>query len=109
MAIQQIQPHQLREWLMDGSRTAPVLLDVREPWETELCKIEGSCVIPMNSVPNQVDALDRDAEIVVICHHGGRSMQVAAFLDRNGFKNLHNLAGGVDAWARQVDKAMSVY
>jgi rhodanese-related sulfurtransferase len=109
MPIQQLQPHQLRDWLRDQSRPAPILLDVREPWEVQICKIEGSVAIPMNSISNLHSTLKTDVDTVVVCHHGGRSMQVALFLERNGFTKLHNLSGGVDAWARQIDPAMTVY
>lgn len=87
----------------------PVLLDVREPWEFELCHIEGSQPMPMGSVPARAAELDAQAETVVICHHGGRSAQVGMFLERQGFKNVINLAGGVAAWAAQVDPAMPRY
>ena len=109
MPIQHLQPRELRDWLDDGSRRAPVLLDVRETWEVQLCRIEGSLAIPMNNVAEQCSSLDPDAEMILICHHGGRSMQVALFLERSGFAKLHNLAGGVDAWARLIDPAMAVY
>ena len=90
--------------LMEGAPTArPHLLDVREPWEFELARIEGSNLIPMQTIPDQVEQLDRTHPTVVICHHGTRSLQVVAFLERLGFENLHNLQGGIDAWARQVD------
>jgi rhodanese-related sulfurtransferase len=109
MPISQLQPRELRAWLDDPAREPPVLLDVREPWEVQLCVIPGALPIPMNSVPQHCERLDPQAEIVVICHHGARSMQVAGFLARNGFENLYNLAGGVDAWARQIDPSMAVY
>jgi Rhodanese-related sulfurtransferase len=63
----------------------------------------------MNSVPGRRDELQSDRETVVVCHHGGRSMQVASFLERNGFTNVYNLSGGVDAWAREVDPTMATY
>ena len=63
----------------------------------------------MSAVPTKVTALDSDAAIVVICHHGARSMQVAQFLQRNGFENLYNLNGGVAAWAQVVDPTMPTY
>jgi rhodanese-related sulfurtransferase len=91
------------------SRAKPVLLDVREPWEFETCHIAGARLIPMRGIPAQVDALDRDAETVVICHHGGRSFQVAMFLEQQGFGRLFNLTGGVEGWSRQVDPAMPRY
>ena len=102
-------PAQLAAWLGDNTRAKPVLLDVREPWEFQTCHIAQSQHIPMAQVPARVSELDRDAETVVICHHGGRSMQVALFLENQGFKRVHNLAGGVDAWARSVDPAMPKY
>ena len=109
MSISQIQPRQLLAWLDDKSQPAPVLLDVREPWEVQICSIENSLAIPMNTIADRCAALNPDAETVLICHHGARSMQVALFLERGGFNKLHNLSGGVDAWARQIDPAMSTY
>ena len=100
---------ELAEWLADPSREKPVLLDVREPNEYEICHIQGSQLIPMHTIPLQLDELDEDAVIVCICHHGGRSMQVAHFLERNGFNKIINLTGGVHAWAMQVDTAMPTY
>ena len=87
----------------------PRLLDVREPWEFQLASIDGSELVPMRDIPNQVGALERTHPTVVICHHGTRSLQVVAFLERMGFKNLHNLQGGIDAWSRQVDSRVPLY
>ena len=109
MAISQLAPRSLRDWLDEATLTPPMLLDVREPWEVALCSIAGSLAIPMHSISLAWPRLDPDAETVLICHHGGRSMQVALFLERNGFTKLHNLSGGVDAWARQIDPAMVIY
>ena len=100
---------ELAAWLSDTTRARPLLLDVRENWEFETCKIEGSTQIVMNTIPARIDELDEDAEIVCICHHGARSMQVAAFLERNGFTKLYNLTGGIHAWAVQVDSTMPRY
>lgn len=107
--MKQITPVELAAWLKDEGRPAPFLLDVREPPEHQICAIPGSTLMPMNSVPARQQELEPDAEIVVICHHGGRSMQVAMYLERMGFSNLINLAGGVDQWAVQVDPTMSRY
>lgn len=85
------------------------LLDVREAWEFKTARIEGSTLIPMGEIQARIGELDRDADIVVICHHGGRSVQVALFLERQGFPRMHNLAGGVNAWARSVDPTMPTY
>ena len=100
---------ELSDWLANKDRTSPVLLDVREPWETQICRIEGSELVPMQSLPARLNELDPDQSVVCICHFGGRSAQVAMFLDRQGFKDVYNLTGGVDAWARQVDTAMPIY
>lgn len=107
--MQQITPLQLKAWLEDSTRKTPKLLDVREPAELEICGLPQAQHIPMNDVPARLPEIDKDAELVVMCHHGGRSMQVAAFLERNGFAHIHNLSGGIDAWAREVDPSMRTY
>src|ERR1700754_3606255 len=107
--MKQITPAQLAAWLGEKGRAQPVLLDVREQWEVQTCSIPGSRHVPMGEIAARKDELDARAEVVVICHHGGRSMQVAMFLEKNGFAKVHNLAGGVDAWARTVDPSMQVY
>jgi rhodanese-related sulfurtransferase len=100
--MQQIRARQLAEWLSDDSRSKPVLLDVREPWEFELVRLPESQHMPMHLVPLRYAELDPGDEIVVVCHHGMRSMQVAMYLERQGFHALHNLTGGIDAWAAEV-------
>ena len=107
--MQQIAPSELKAWLDDGARPAPRLLDVREPWEFDICHIAGSQPMPMNSVPMRLAELDPAQEIVVICHHGMRSAQVCAFLAHQGFERVINLSGGVAAWAGQVDPTMARY
>jgi rhodanese-related sulfurtransferase len=107
--MQHLTAPELASLLADKSGAAPVLLDVREPWEYQLCRIEGSVSMPMNTIPGQLEQIDRDATIVCICHHGARSMRVAQFLENNGFEQVVNLTGGVHAWATQVDNAMPTY
>lgn len=107
--MKNIQAAQLRAWLDDPSRDKPVLLDVREPWEYDRARIEGSKLVPMREVPARLAEIDAAREVVAICHHGGRSMQVAMFLERQGFKSVHNLAGGIDAWSRTVDPSIPTY
>lgn len=107
--MQQISPQDLRHWLQDETRSKPLLLDVREPWEYEYCHIEGSRLLPMNLIPQQYETLDKSAEVVVICHHGVRSYQVARFLEHYGFAQVYNLQSGVDGWAKEVDPAMRLY
>jgi rhodanese-related sulfurtransferase len=107
--MKQITPREAASWLNDASRPKPVLLDVREDWEFQTCQLAGSLHIPMGEIPQRLGELDRNAEVVVICHHGGRSMQVGMFLEQQGFSAVNNLAGGVDAWAKTVDPTMPVY
>lgn len=96
------------------SGAAPiVLLDVREPWEWALGRIEVDGVVtlhvPMGDVPSRVQEIDPDATIVCYCHHGVRSRHVAAFLEQQGYDGLYNLSGGIDAWSRLVDPAVPRY
>jgi rhodanese-related sulfurtransferase len=110
--MEQMTAPELKAWLAEsatGARPAPVLLDVREPWEFEHCHIEGALLMPMASVPARVEELDHEQPTVVVCHHGVRSFQVGMFLERQGFGAVINLHGGVAAWASQVDPAMPTY
>lgn len=107
--MQQLRASQLAEWLADDSRPAPLLLDVREPWEFELCHIAGSQHMPMHLVPVRCSELETERDIVAICHHGARSFQVAMFLENRGFGSVYNLTGGVEAWAVEVDPTMRRY
>ncbi|WP_410497743.1 rhodanese-like domain-containing protein [Chitinibacter sp. S2-10] len=107
--MQHMTPGELKNWLEDSTLDAPILLDVREPWEFALCQIAGSQNIPMGNIAADLARLDPDACYVVICHHGVRSYQVAGFLERQGFEKMVNLDGGVAAWAEQVDHNMARY
>ena len=99
----------LTESERDSARPAPFLLDVRELSELQHCLIPQSFHMPMNSVPGRLSELDQQAQIVCICHHGARSMQVARFLEQQGFDHVINLTGGIHAWATQVDSTMGTY
>jgi rhodanese-related sulfurtransferase len=101
-----ITPSELKERLDAGDR--PELLDVREPWEFELARIEGSKLIPMGELSERVSELDPAAETVVICHHGNRSAYVSHALQRAGFRRVLNLEGGLDAYS-DVDSSVSRY
>lgn len=107
--MRQIRPTELKQWLDDQQREAPFLLDVRELWEYERCHIADARLVPMGSIPAHLAELDPARETVVICHHGVRSYHVARFLENNGFNNVINLSGGVDAWAKEVDRTMPLY
>lgn len=106
--MKQMLPRDLAARLRDSDEP-PLLLDVREPWEFGICRIDGARSLPMRQIPAALGELDRDRELVVICHHGIRSQQVAMYLDHQGFRNVINLQGGVAAWARDVDPAMPTY
>lgn len=107
--MQHLTPAELAAWLTDPAREAPLLLDVREPWEYQTCRIESSLLMPMASVPARQEELDPERPVVCICHHGARSMQVAAFLEHAGFSEVINLTGGIHGWALQVDPNMPTY
>jgi len=98
---------ELHSWLAGRGNVA--LLDVREPWEFDTCRIEGSRLIPLSQLPARLGELDPDRTTVVICHHGVRSLRAASYLEHCGFGDVVNLTGGIDAWARTVDRAMAVY
>jgi rhodanese-related sulfurtransferase len=101
-----IMPRELKERLDAGDR--PELLDVREPWEFDRARIEGSRLIPMGELAERVSELDPTAETVVICHHGNRSAYVTRALAQAGFANVLNLAGGLDAYS-DVDASVPRY
>ena len=107
--MEQISATLLKAWLADAGRTRPVLVDVREPWELERCRIEGALSIPLASLPMQLATFDREADTVMICHHGARSFQAGMFLEQQGFSHVINLQGGIAAWARDVDSSMPAY
>lgn len=106
--MREITPQELCAHL-ERADPAPLLLDVREPWEYAICRIEGSRLVPMRNVPAAATELDPDTEVITICHHGIRSLMVARHLSGIGFRRVINLRGGINAWAREVDPAMPVY
>jgi rhodanese-related sulfurtransferase len=106
--MNQLTVQSLAQWLSDASRPQPLLLDVREAWEVQTASLAGIKHIPMQEIPGRIAELGSDREIVAICHHGGRSMQVALFLERQGLK-VHNLSGGMEAWSREVDPSVPRY
>lgn len=105
--MQQISPAQLKRWLADPAAPRPVLLDVREPSETAACPFPGALSMPMGAVPARYPELERDAPTVVICQMGGRSYQVAMFLESQGFARVYNLGGGMGAWSLESRPAPS--
>jgi rhodanese-related sulfurtransferase len=89
---------------------SPLLLDVREPWEYQTASIPNSLLMPMGEIASRAHAeLDPDAPIVVMCHHGARSLSVALWLRDQGFTHAQSLAGGIDAWSRSIDPEIPRY
>ncbi len=85
------------------------LVDVREPYELDICRVDPSTPIPMNSIPNHLDAIPKSGPLLVMCHHGSRSMHVTQYLRQNGFDNAINVAGGIDAWSQRIDPKLQRY
>jgi rhodanese-related sulfurtransferase len=102
-----ITPRELAGWLEQPD--APVVLDVREPWEVATASLPGSLAIPMREIPGRLAELPDQRPVVCLCHHGMRSAQVAMFLQRQGFDAVFNLTGGIDAWSRDVDPSVPTY
>jgi rhodanese-related sulfurtransferase len=98
---------ELAQWRKSGRDF--VLLDVREPFELEQASLPGVTHVPMREIPARVSDLDRGAEIAVMCHYGGRSERVAQFLAMQGFTRVHNVEGGIDAYAERVDPSVPRY
>jgi rhodanese-related sulfurtransferase len=86
-----------------------LLVDVREPWEYETCRIEGAKLIPMGTIPANLQALDVEEDVICYCHHGQRSLDVAVWLRRQGIEGAKSLAGGIDRWSRDVDPRVPRY
>jgi rhodanese-related sulfurtransferase len=112
--ITQIRPNQLSEWLSTVSQHGtPVVLDVREPHELQIASINATdftlLTIPMGVIPPRLAELDPTQPIACLCHHGGRSMQVASFLVSRGFSHVANIAGGINAWSSEIDPSVPRY
>ncbi len=109
--MQQLYPAQIAEWASQQAQR-PVLLDVREGWEVQTASAKPEALdllhMPMQTIPARLHELDKSRPIACLCHHGGRSMQVASFLMQHGFEVV-NVAGGIHAWSAQVDPSIPVY
>jgi rhodanese-related sulfurtransferase len=110
--IAQVRPSDLTRWLADAGPQA-VVLDVREPHELQIANLSASGLplraIPMGAVPIRLAELDPGQPVACLCHHGGRSMQVAHFLVSRGFSQVANIAGGINAWSAEVDPGVPRY
>lgn len=91
------------------ANVAPIIIDVRQAEELAICKIENSLHIPMDTIMERKEELEKDIAIVVMCHHGMRSAQVAMYLEQQGFSDITNLEGGIASWANEVDPTMAQY
>ena len=100
-------PEEIKKRMDEGHKL--VIVDVREPWEYQISKIEGATLIPLGQLEKRKDELDPEAEIVCQCHHGVRSFKAMKYLQACGFKNVKNMAGGIDAWSAQVDTGVPRY
>lgn len=116
--MEHLTPQQVAAWLADASRPKPLLLDVREGWEFEAARISGATLVPMSTVRSrllEIEAMQEEGSvgaprgIVCICHHGARSMQVAAFLEQQGLTPVANMTGGIHGWSLQVDGNVPMY
>lgn len=106
IAMQHLSPLELQSML---GRADLTLLDVRMPEEIEIASIPGALQIPMHEIPQRLGDLNQSSCIVVLCHHGVRSEQVARLLERSGFSDVSHLAGGIDRWADEIDPSMPRY
>ena len=111
--MQELSAQELKAYLetcrLDTNKQPPLLLDVRQPWEYDVCRIGNSVLLPMSQITAEYKSLDFDRETVVICHHGIRSRRVGRYLEEAGFSNIINLSGGVAQWAKTVDTKMVTY
>ena len=104
--LEDLNPQEFQDNLTKDGNT---IIDVREKWELDICKIEGAVNMPMSSITETYSELDPELSYSIYCHHGMRSMQVANFLLSKGFQSLFNLQGGIDAWSREIDDSVERY
>ena len=111
--IVQIRPADLQDWLRQHEGTLPVVLDVREPWEVEIAHVKTNgfelVSIPMAAIPARLKELQKSRPTACLCHLGGRSMEVAMYLERQGFKTVANISGGIHAWSLESDPSVPMY
>lgn len=103
----EITPAEVKQRLDKGEKL--MLIDVREPWEFDICKIAGAKLIPMSNVPANLQSLDSDDEIICYCHRGIRSLDVAVWLRGQGVEKVKSLAGGIERWSLEIDPNVARY
>jgi rhodanese-related sulfurtransferase len=115
--IDQITPSRFQQWVASNDQATPLVLDVRETWEFQMASIKPLSQtqafdllhIPMNEIPQRLAELPQDRAIACLCHHGMRSMNVACWLQAQGFNQVVNLAGGIAAWSQELDPSVPPY
>ena len=105
----EIDARDLAEALESETKSDYQLVDVREPYEWAICRIDGSILLPLGQLPARLGELDGHREIITVCHHGVRSLVALEILRAAGFSKVRSLRGGVDAWSREVDPSMAAY
>lgn len=103
----EITPAETKQRLERGEKV--LLVDVREPWEFEICRVEGAKLIPMGSIPANLQALDTDDPVICYCHHGMRSLDVAVWLRGQGVTTVRSMSGGIDRWSLEIDPQVPRY
>jgi rhodanese-related sulfurtransferase len=103
----EITPAEVKARLDRGEKV--FLIDVREPWEYQVCRIEGAKLIPLGSLPSSLNTLPDTDEVICYCHHGMRSLDAAAWLRFQGIERAKSLAGGIERWSREVDPQVPRY
>lgn len=103
----EIEPEELALWLQ--GKADVTVLDVRETWELQQCALPGAIHIPLGELPGRVGELPASSRVVVMCHHGGRSLRATQWLRSNGISRAINLSGGIHAWAERIDPDMATY
>jgi rhodanese-related sulfurtransferase len=103
----EIMPQEVKRRLDSGEKL--LLIDVREPHEHTMCRIEGSVLIPMGTIPANLQKLDIDEDVICFCHHGMRSLDVANWLRSRGVASAKSMAGGIDRWSIEIDPKVPRY
>jgi rhodanese-related sulfurtransferase len=107
MSDLEVTPAEIKQRLDRGEKL--LLVDVREPWEAEICRIPGAILIPMSSIPANLQALDTDDDVICYCHRGMRSLDVAVWLRSQGVERAKSLAGGIERWSQEIDPQVPRY
>ncbi len=107
MSELEVTPAELKKRLDAGERL--LLVDVREQWEWDVCRIEGAKLIPMRAIPANLQALDVEEPVICYCHHGMRSLDVAVWLQKQGVESARSLMGGIERWAAEIDSKVPRY